>query len=68
MPTPRDNENTNETILRNLLEYSKDLIYFKDLNGRFLAINDALAKNYKLTSGNEVVGRSDYDFFSKEQA
>jgi sigma-B regulation protein RsbU (phosphoserine phosphatase) len=68
MPTPRDNENTNETILRNLLEYSKDLIYFKDLNGRFLAINDALAKNYKLTSGNEAVGRSDYDFFSKEQA
>ena len=69
MPTPQQqSERTNETILRNLLEHSKDLVYFKDTQGRFIAINEALAKSNRLDSAADAIGKTDFDFFSKEQA
>lgn len=43
-------------------------VYFKDLEGRFLCINHALARKFGMKSPEEAVGRSDYDFFPPDLA
>ena len=51
-------------ILRLLMEALPDRIYFKDLNSRFVRVNRAHARWLGLSSPEEAVGRSDFDFFS----
>ena len=52
-----------------LMEYIPDGIYFKDLKSRFIRINKAGAKkSLGLNNPEEAVGRTDFDFFSKEHA
>ena len=45
-----------------------DLIYFKDKNSKYLRINKALAALLGLESPEEAIGKTDFDFFPKEQA
>jgi transcriptional regulator with PAS, ATPase and Fis domain len=51
-----------------LMENISDSIYFKDLKSRFIAISKALAKRLKINNTNEALGKTDYDFFTKEHA
>jgi two-component system cell cycle sensor histidine kinase/response regulator CckA len=59
-PTPRE-------FLERILNGAADPIFVKDRDHRFLFVNDALCE---LTGRKreELLGRSDYDFFPKEQA
>jgi PAS domain S-box-containing protein len=55
-------------LLQNLLENTPDIIYFKDLESRFILINQAAAKLFKLKSPNEAIGKTDFDIFTEEHA
>ena len=55
-------------LMRTLMDNFPDDIYYKDLNSRFLR----LSKNYGLRIGlknvNDLIGKSDFDLFSKNHA
>ncbi|MCL5070162.1 MAG: GGDEF domain-containing protein [Actinobacteria bacterium] len=51
-----------------LMENIPDSIYFKDLKSRFIEISKALAERLKINDIDEALGKTDFDFFSKEHA
>jgi PAS domain S-box-containing protein len=59
---------TEEDLLRTLLSSSPDAIYFKDLDSRFLRVSAAMATLFNCHSVEELIGRSDHDFFAGEHA
>ena len=61
----RDLDATNR-LLRSLIDNSPDLIYAKDLRGRFLVANIAAAKHMGASSPAELLGKSDFDFHPEE--
>jgi PAS domain S-box-containing protein len=60
--------NKEEFLLRNLLQNIPDLIYFKDLQCRFIQVNPATAKHLGLKSPQEAIGKTDFDFFEQKEA
>jgi PAS domain S-box-containing protein len=44
-----------------------DSIYFKDLNGKFIAVSEAKAANSN-TAVEEMIGKTDFDFLPREEA
>lgn len=58
---------TQAALLRALLDNLPDSIYFKDRELRFLAVSQAKAAHWGL-SPEQVVGKTDFDFFDVEQA
>lgn len=61
-----DGLTTDSEMLRLLLEDSPDLIYFKDLDSRFLRGSRALCEHLGIAPG-QLAGKSDYDFFAPER-
>jgi PAS domain S-box-containing protein len=59
---------TEEDLLRALLSSSPDAIYFKDLDSRFLRASAAMATLFNCQSVDELIGRTDQDFFAGEHA
>ena len=57
-----------EEMLGSLLAKLPDRIYFKDLESRFVRINNAQAALFGLRDPSEAVGRTDHDFFTTEHA
>jgi PAS domain S-box-containing protein len=55
-------------LLRSLLDSSPDQIYFKDIQSRFIKSSQAQAVNFGLKSADELVGLTDFDFFTEEHA
>ena len=63
-------------MLRALMDSSSDAIYFKDRESRFRRCSEALFRRCKaamaphsnLSSADEIVGKSDFDFFGEEHA
>ncbi len=55
-------------LLRTLLEHSPDQIYFKDRDSRFIKCSQTLVERFHLNSAEELVGKSDFDFFTEEHA
>lgn len=55
-------------LLNSLLDNLPEHIYFKDTESRFLRISTSLANVFGLKDPSEAVGKTDYDFFSKEHA
>jgi diguanylate cyclase (GGDEF)-like protein/PAS domain S-box-containing protein len=55
-------------MMNALMEYITDTIYFKDLESRCIRINKACAEKYRINNPEEAIGKTDFDFFSKEHA
>lgn len=51
-----------------LVESLPDSIYFKDRDSKFIRCNQAVADTFQVASPEEVIGRSDHDFFEKSEA
>ncbi len=59
---------TDQMLLTALLKHVPDSVYFKDRASRFIRASDALACKKALTSADEFVGKTDFDFFTEEHA
>jgi PAS domain S-box-containing protein len=57
-----------QILLDAMLENIPDRIYFKDAKSRFVKVSKALAKRMGITNLEEVVGKTDFDFFPVEKA
>ncbi len=66
LPSPP--EALDSSLLRVLMETSTDRIYFKDLQSRFVRNNATHARSLGAGSPADCIGKSDYDFFSREHA
>ncbi|MBI2417661.1 MAG: PAS domain-containing protein [Ignavibacteriales bacterium] len=55
-------------LLSALMNYSPDHIYFKDRESRFVRINQSHALVFGLSSPEQAVGKTDFDFFTDEHA
>lgn len=54
--------------IRNLLEQTTDMIYFKDLNSVITLCSDSLTLKLTGSLENSLVGKSDFDFFPPDRA
>ncbi|HEY3936180.1 MAG TPA: response regulator [Bryobacteraceae bacterium] len=55
-------------LLRTLIESLPDYIYAKDLEGRFILANSTLAHLVGVEHPEELLGKTDFDFFPEELA
>jgi len=61
-------ENQNkQTFLKTLIDSVPDLVFYKDNNSVYVGCNAAFEKFTTMTE-NELIGRTDWDLFSEEQA
>jgi PAS domain S-box-containing protein len=55
-------------LWRTLLDNSPDHIYFKDAQSRFIKSSKAQARQFGVKSPDEMVGKTDFDFFTEAHA
>lgn len=55
-------------FLHTLMDNNPDHIYFKDIESKFVRINRSLANRFGLKNPTEAIGKSDFDFFTREHA
>lgn len=59
---------TKEHYQRALLDNFPFLVWLKDQQGRFLAVNQPFADTCKIASSDDLIGKNDYDVWPKEVA
>ncbi len=57
-----------QTLMKALLDHSADMIYFKDLEGRFIRISQSQASRFGISDARYAEGKSDFDFFAEDHA
>ena len=57
-----------QNLLRSLMNNIPDSIYFKDTESRFIRVNKGLADWHGVSDPAEVVGKTDFDFFTEQHA
>jgi sigma-B regulation protein RsbU (phosphoserine phosphatase) len=55
-------------LLTALMNTTPDRIYFKDRDGRFLLVNQAMRDFHKVTDDSGIIGKTDFDLFLPEHA
>ena len=63
----RNNLMKEQSLLRSIIDSSPDLIFFKDLNSKFVGCNSAFSK-YVGIEEKELIGNTDFDYFGPESA
>jgi len=59
---------TERSLVNSLMEKIPESIYFKDKQSRFIRLNKALADLIGLKDPNNAIGKTDFDFFTREHA
>lgn len=57
-----------QVLTDNLLKDSRDSIYFKDLESRFLRVSEYFVRRMGLDTMDQLIGKTDFDFFDYEHA
>jgi len=57
-----------QLLMQNMMENVVDQIYFKDLDSKFIRACRNVIERFGLSRVDEIVGKSDFDFFSPEHA
>jgi PAS domain S-box-containing protein len=57
-----------EYLFNALLNNANEYIYFKDLESRFIRFSKSMLKLFSVKTPEEVMGKSDFDFFDDEHA
>ncbi len=57
-----------KALFQALMDNIPDALYYKDRESRFLKVSKSIVTNFGLTSYDEVLGKTDFDFFSEEHA
>ena len=57
-----------QTLMSSLIDNVPDTIYFKDKKGHFIKINRAQTKVLGLKRPEDAIGKTDFDFFTREHA
>jgi len=60
--------NVERNLLRTLIDALPDHIYFKDSKSRFVLGNNEIARYMRVSNPDELVGKTDFDFYPKEMA
>jgi sigma-B regulation protein RsbU (phosphoserine phosphatase) len=68
LPPDLDSLTLRQDLFSFLLEHTPDQIYFKDRQGRFLCVSRAVAKYMDVSNPEDLIGKSDFDFWSQETA
>jgi PAS domain S-box-containing protein len=55
-------------LINALMSNLSDHVYFKDINSRFIRNNIAHARSFGIDDPGELIGKSDFDFFTDEAA
>ena len=55
-------------LFKTLMDNLPDVIYFKDLESRFIKVNDGFIKKIGFSSRDEILGKNDFDIFDFEHA
>ena len=55
-------------LVKALLDYLPDHIYFKDRESRFIRNSKSHAESFGFTDSEQLVGKTDFDFFTEEAA
>src|SRR5579875_3743880 len=57
-----------EVLLNTLMANIPDCVYFKDCDGKFLWVNQASARKLGVQNPSEIIGKTDFDYFTAEHA
>jgi two-component system, sensor histidine kinase and response regulator len=55
-------------LLRTLIDHLPDFLYVKDAHSRFVVANISVARQMGVKTGDELLGKNDFDFYPKDLA
>lgn len=64
----RESLSIREAFLRAMLDNFPFMVWLKDTNGRFLAVNQAFVRSCGRSNASEVIGLTDFDLYPRELA
>ncbi len=64
----KNEKELNQYLFKALMDNSPDAIYFKDLESKFIKVNDGFLKKVGISSKYEIIGKNDFDLFDHEHA
>ncbi len=57
-----------KNLFQALLDMIPDHLYYKDLSSKFLKVSKSMLGTFNASAPEELIGKSDFDFFDKEHA
>lgn len=57
-----------DLLFETIMKHSQDSIYFKDLNCRFIVVNDIKAEKHGVSDPKQMAGKTDFDYIARDVA